>query len=95
MITTIDVVREATASYNHGGWPWSVAGIFGVEDDLALHGEWSDFWATAVARTVYGDNTLQVVSVPGEKLDSAVAAQANDVVYFMLGDRLLPAAVRR
>jgi hypothetical protein len=49
MITTIDVVREATASYNHGGWPWSVAGIFGVEDDLALHGEWSDFCYTVGA----------------------------------------------
>jgi hypothetical protein len=58
-------------------------------------GTWTDFWATAVARSVYGDPTLQTVTVLRRNVEYPFASQVNDHVLYMLGDRLLPATVRR
>jgi hypothetical protein len=58
-------------------------------------GDWADFWATAVARGIYGDPTLQLVTIPGRSIDKPFASQANDQVFYMLNERLLPGTARR
>jgi hypothetical protein len=56
---------------------------------------WTDFWATAVARSVYGDTSLQIVTVGRRAVEQPFASQPNDQVFYMMGDRLFPTVVRR
>jgi hypothetical protein len=62
---------------------------------VIYYGEWADFWATSTARAIYGDPTLQVVVIPRERLDVPVESQRNDIVLYMLGGRVVPAAAFR
>jgi len=62
---------------------------------VIFYGEWTDFWATAVARTVYGDQTISAVVIPPQRVDTPLSASANDVEYLYVGQRLLPANVKR
>ena len=63
---------------------------------IVLYGEWPDFWASSVARTVFGDPSLWVTSIPRERVDQAeIRTQPNDILVYMLGDRLMSVNTRR
>jgi membrane protein implicated in regulation of membrane protease activity len=57
---------------------------------IIYYGYWPDFWASAVARTVYGDKKLYVVSVPGKVADTNFPrVRPNDVVVYYLEDHFV------
>jgi hypothetical protein len=57
---------------------------------IIYYGYWPDFWASAVARTVYGDKKLFVVNVPGKAADSSFPrVRSNDVVLYYLQDHFV------
>jgi hypothetical protein len=57
---------------------------------IIYYGYWPDFWASAVARTVYGDKKLFVVNVPGKVADTNFPrVRPNDVVLYYLQDHFV------
>jgi hypothetical protein len=63
---------------------------------IVFYGEWPDFWASAVARTIYGDPSLWVTSIARARVDQVqLVAGGNDIVVYLLRDRLMPVNSRR
>jgi hypothetical protein len=63
---------------------------------IVFYGQWPDFWASAVARTIYGDRWLWVTSVSRERVDLVqINAGPNDLVVYLLKDRLMQVNSRR
>lgn len=57
---------------------------------IVLYGEWPDFWASSVARALYGDFSLWVTSIPPDRVDQAeIKTNPNDVLVYLLHDRLM------
>ena len=57
---------------------------------VIYYGYWPDFWASAVARTIYGDKKLYVVNVPGKVADTNFPrVRPNDVVLYYLQDHFV------
>jgi len=57
---------------------------------VIYYGYWPDFWASAVARTVYGDKKLFVVNVPAKAADTNFPrVRPNDVVLYYLQDHFV------
>ena len=52
---------------------------------VIFYGDWPDFWATATARSIYGDTSLQVVSIPRQRVETPFASQPNDEVFYLMG----------
>ena len=63
---------------------------------IVFYGEWPDFWASSVARAIYGDRSLWVTSIPRARVDQVqLIAGGNDLVVYLLRDRLMPVNSRR
>jgi hypothetical protein len=61
---------------------------------IILDGRWPDFWSTRVAQALYGERNIQVASIPAERIAQTPPRQ-NDVVMYLIGDRLRIAATVR
>jgi hypothetical protein len=59
---------------------------------IILNGRWTNFWASAVARTLYGDSTVSVVCVLPEHVNlPRPPARSSDIVLEFTGSSLIPA----
>lgn len=56
---------------------------------IIYNGDWPDFWATAVAQSVYGDRSIQVVVIPPSRLNSsAIKLGPRDYVLYYRDPRV-------
>lgn len=107
-LSILTVVSAKAVQDRNAAWSQETAkyGVLrkGLEDQpkpapgsrlIIMYGEWPDFWATAVARTVYGDPSLSAISIPRQRVAQPFNPQPDDLVFYLQGGHLLPTTLRR
>jgi hypothetical protein len=57
---------------------------------VIYYGPWTDFWATSVAQTMYGDRSIRVYNVPAERVESGYPrTRQSDIILYYLGDHFV------
>ncbi len=63
---------------------------------VVFYADWPQFWASSTARSVYGDRSIVVVGIPHERIERPpIIVGPKDVVFYLMGERLMPSLLTR
>jgi hypothetical protein len=103
VIAASSTLRDRNELWSHEAEKWGVlAGELQREapepEDGArivlFYGNWSDSWARATIWTIYGKQSLSVQVIPAGRLDVDYGPFTDrDLVFYSVGDQLLPSTV--